>query len=259
MGRVKGKIAVVTGGAMGIGRATCLLLAEEEAAVAVTDIDDNAGLAVVSQITKNGGKAQYWHMDVSNEEEVKHALENIYGNFGKIDILVNNAGISGVTKPTHEIEENEWNKVIDIDAKGVFFCCKHTVPYMIQGGGGSIVNISSVYGLVGAVGDSPPYPYHAAKGAVRLMTKSDALCYARHNIRVNSIHPSWIWTSLVEEVAKRSQGGLESLKEQIKSLVPLGYAGEPNDIAYGVLYLASGESKFVTGSELVIDGGYIAR
>ncbi|MCD6169176.1 MAG: SDR family oxidoreductase, partial [Candidatus Latescibacteria bacterium] len=176
--------------------------------------------------------------------------------FGKIDVLVNNAGIAGVNKPTHQITEEQWDKVINVNVKGVFFCTKHAIPYMQNTGGGSIINLSSIYGLVSAP-DIPPY--HASKGAVRLMTKTDALLYAKDNIRVNSVHPGYIWTPLVEDLGRKSPRGVEAFREQLDSLHPIGHVGEPEDIAYGILYLASDESKFVTGSELVIDGGYTAR
>ena len=183
----------------------------------------------------------------------------MFERFGRIDILVNNAGITGAPKPTHEITVAEWDQILNVDAKGVFLCTKHAVPYMIRGGGGSIVNISSVYGIVGGMDVPPPFLYHAAKGAVRLMTKSDALCYAKDNIRVNSIHPGWLWTPMLENVGKNSTEGPEEFHKRILSHVPLGHYGDPIDVAYGVLYLASDESKFSTGTELVIDGGYIAQ
>lgn len=256
MKRVEGKVSIVTGGALGIGRATCLLLAKEGSKVAVTDILDNEGQKVVSEIKKMGGVAKFWHLDTTKEQEVEKVFADIAKEFGKINVLVNNAGIAGVNKPTHEITEAEWEKVINVNVKGVFFCTKHAIPYMKKVGGGSIINLSSIYGLVSAP-DIPPY--HASKGAVRLMAKTDALLYAKDNIRVNSVHPGYIWTPLVEDLGKRSPQGVEAFRRQLDSLHPIGHVGEPNDIAYGILYLASDESKFVTGSELVIDGGYTAR
>jgi NAD(P)-dependent dehydrogenase (short-subunit alcohol dehydrogenase family) len=255
MGRMEGKVAIVTGGALGIGRATCLLLAKEGAKVAVADIIDDAGKKVVSDIGSSG-VAQYWHIDVTNEKEVEQAFASIAKKFGKIDVLVNNAGIHGVNKPTDEIEEREWYEVINVNAKGVFLCTKHVIPYMKKAGEGSIIDLSSIYGNVGAE-DTPPY--HASKGAVRLMAKTDAIFYAKHKIRVNSVHPGFIWTPMVEHVAHTYPEGVEEFKKNIVSLLPIGHFGEPNDVAFGILYLASDESKFVTGSELVIDGGYIAQ
>ena len=255
MNRVKDKVAIVTGGANGIGQATCLLLAQEGAMVAITDILDSQGQKLAEEIQSKGGMAQFWHLDVSQAAEVKQVFAEIQDRFGKIDVLVNNAGITGVDKPTHEIAEDEWDKVIDVNVKGVFLCTKHAIPYM-QSSGGSIINLSSIYGLVSAA-DIPAY--HASKGAVRLMSKTDALLYAKNNIRVNSVHPGFIWTPLVEDLGRRSPLGVEAYKQHLDSLHPIGNVGEPQDIAYGILYLAADESKFITGSELVIDGGYTAR
>lgn len=256
MKRVEGKIAVVTGGALGIGRAVCLRLAREGAKVAVTDIADEEGQKVVDTIAEFGGIAKYWRVDTSDEDSVSSAFSNIAREFGSINILVNNAGIAGANKPTHEIIKEEWEKVIGVNVSGVFFCTKHAIPFMKKSGGGSIINMSSIYGIVGAA-DLPPY--HASKGAVRLMSKNDALFYAKDNIRVNSIHPGFIWTPLVEELAEDSPEGVQAFREQLDSRHPIGHIGEPDDIAYGVLYLASDESKFITGAELVIDGGYTAQ
>jgi len=255
MGRVEGKVAIVTGGALGIGKATCLLLAEEGAKVAVTDILDKEGQELAKKIKSIGGVAEFWRLDVSNEKEVEKTFADIHKKFGRIDVLVNNAGIAGVSKPTHEISEEEWDKVMAVNVKGVFFCTKHVVPYMKKTGGGSIINLSSIYGIVSAP-DVPPY--HASKGAVRIMTKTDAFLYAKDKIRVNSVHPGFIWTPMVEDYLK-SQGDVEEGRKYLDTLHPIGHVGEPEDIAYGIVYLASDESKFVTGSELVIDGGYTAH
>lgn len=256
MKRVEGKVAIVTGGALGIGRAACLELAKEGAKVAVTDIADAEGQKVVDEIKGLGGTAKYWHVDTANEDEVSQAFVEIAKEFGSIDVLVNNAGIAGVNKPTHEITKDEWDKVINVNVSGVFYCTKHAIPAMKKAGAGSIINLSSIYGMIGAA-DLPPY--HASKGAVRLMSKNDALIYAKDKIRVNSIHPGFIWTPLVEQLGKESAEGVDAFRKQLDSLHPIGHVGAPEDIAYGVLYLASDESKFVTGTELVIDGGYTAQ
>ena len=253
--RVNNKVAVVTGGSLGIGRAACLRLAEEGAKVAITDVLDQEGQKVSAEIETKGGFAKYWHLDVANEKQVESVFSEIAKQFGTIDIIVNNAGIAGSSKPTHELSEEEWDKVMAVNVKGVFFCTKHVVPFMKKGGGGSIINLSSIYGIISAP-DVPPY--HASKGAVRLMTKTDALLYAKDKIRVNSIHPGFIWTPMVENYLK-STGDLEQGKKAVAELHPLGHMGEPDDIAYGIVYLAGDESKFVTGSELVIDGGYTVR
>lgn len=254
--RVVNKSIIVTGASLGIGRAACVLLAKHGAKVAVTDINDVKGKEVVAQITANGGTAQYWHLNVADESEVEKTFAAIQQVFGKIDVLVNNAGIAGVNKPTHEITETEWDALMGVNVKGVFFCTKHAIPYMKKNGSGSIINLSSIYGIISAP-DIPPY--HASKGAVRLMSKTDALLYAKDKIRVNSIHPGYIWTPLVENFGKHHPGGLDTFLKEVSALHPLGHIGEPNDIAYGILYLASDEAKFITGSELVIDGGYTAK
>ncbi|MBI2401092.1 MAG: SDR family oxidoreductase, partial [Deltaproteobacteria bacterium] len=175
--------------------------------------------------------------------------------FGRIDILVNNAGITGVKKPTHEITAEEWDRVMNINVKGVFYCTKHAIPYMKASGGGSIINIASVIGMV-AYTAAPPYV--ASKAAVRLMSKTDALIYAKDRLRVNAIVPGYVWTPLIENALK-AKGDVDAGKKALEALHPIGHLGEPLDIAYGILYLASDESKFVTGSDLVIDGGYTAQ
>jgi len=256
MGRIENKVAVVTGGARGIGRAICKRFAREGAWVAVTDIIDDEGRQVVDDIKTAGGKAEFWHLNTSREDNVVKAFTKIAEQLGGIHILVNNAGISGANKAPHDIEVEEWDRVMRINVTGVFLCTKHAVPYMKKNNGGSIINLSSIYGIVSAP-DLPPY--HASKGAVRLMSKTDALFYARDNIRVNSIHPGYIWTPLVENLAESSGQGVENFRRSLDAKHPIGHVGEPDDIAYGALYLASDESKFVTGSELVIDGGYTAQ
>lgn len=254
MNRLKGKVAIVTGGSLGIGHATAILLAKEGAKVAITDVLDKEGLETVDEIKRFKGEARFWHLDVSIEGEVKKIFAEIHKIFEKIDVLVNNAGISGVNKPTHEVTTEEWDRVMAVNIRGVFLCTKHVIPLMKEGGG-SIINLSSIYGIVGGP-DVPPY--HASKGAVRLMTKTDALLYAKDKIRVNSVHPGYIWTPMVENFLK-SQGNVDDGRKLVDSLHPIGHMGEPDDVAYGILYLASDEAKFVTGSELVIDGGYTAR
>ena len=255
MGRVEGKAAIVTGGALGIGKASCFLLAKEGAKVAVTDVLHKEGQELAKQIQNTGGLAEFWHLDVSDEREVKKVFGEVHKKFGRIDVLVNNAGIAGVSKPTHELTEEEWDEVMAVNVKGVFFCTKHVIPYLKKAGSGSIINLSSIYGIVSS-GDVPPY--HASKGAVRIMTKTDAFLYAKDKIRVNSVHPGFIWTPMVENYLK-SQGDVQEGRKYLDSLHPIGHVGQPEDIAYGIVYLASDESKFVTGSELVIDGGYTAR
>jgi len=255
-GRVEGKVVIVTGGARGIGAAICRLLAKEGAKVAITDILDEEGRKLEEEIKEQGGIAKYYHMDVTKENEVKEAFAQIAKDFGKIDGLVNNAGILGANKPTHEITEEEWDKVMAVNVKGVFFCTKHAIPYMKEAGGGSIVNIASVYGLIGNA-DVPPY--HASKGAVIAMTKNDATIYAKDNIRVNAVCPGATWTKMVEDIIIKSGMSIEEGKKAFASFHLLGRLIDPEDQAYAVLYLISDESKNVTGTTLVVDAGWTAR
>ena len=256
MARLEGKVAAVTGGALGIGKAAVERMAEEGAAVGILDCLDSEGETLAKSLSDKGYKVGYWHCDVTNEQQVKAALDGVAGHFGTLNVVVSNAGISGANKPTHEVTEEEWDKVQAVNVKGVFFCTKHAIPHMKKAGGGSIINLSSIYGLIGAP-DAPPY--HASKGAVRLMTKTDAMLYAPDNIRVNSVHPGFIWTPMVENHLKTTGQDLEAAKQATAALHPLGHMGEPDDIAWGIVFLVSDESKFMTGSELVIDGGYTAH
>jgi len=255
MGRLDKSVVVVTGGAKGIGRTTCELLASEGAQVAIADIDDPEGELVVAGIRAIGGNAAYWHVDVADEDQIAKVFTDIEHCWGRIDVLVNNAGIVGADKPTHELTLSEFRRVLDVNVLGVFLCTRQVLPGMRARSSGSIINLSSIYGLVGAA-DIPPY--HASKGAVRLMSKTDALLYAKDNIRVNSVHPGFIWTPMVSGFAT-TKGDTDTVRAGLAALHPLGRLGEALDVAYGILYLASDESKFVTGSELVIDGGYTAR
>jgi NAD(P)-dependent dehydrogenase (short-subunit alcohol dehydrogenase family) len=255
MNRLKGKVAIVTGAALGLGAAMATRMAEEGAAVALLDVLDDQGQALANSLQARDLRAAYWPCDVSREAQVKTVFNQVAQHFGHLDTVVNNAGVAGVNKPTHEVTEAEWDWVQNINVKGVFFGTKHAIAHLRQAGGGSIINLSSIYGLVSAP-DLPPY--HASKGAVRLMTKTDALLYAADKIRVNSIHPGFIWTPMVENHLG-STPDLQAARQAVGAMHPLGHMGEPDDIAWGAVYLASDEAKFVTGTELVIDGGYTAR
>ena len=255
MERLKGKVAAITGAALGIGRACATRMAEEGASVAVLDVLEAEGAAFAAALAARGFPARFWRCNVASEAEVERVMGEVAAHFGRLDVLVNNAGVSGANKPTHEVTEAEWDFVQAINVKGVFFCTKHAIAHLRQAGGGAIINLSSIYGLVGA-GDVPPY--HASKGAVRLMSKNDALTYALDRIRVNSIHPGFIWTPMVEHFLG-DQADVAEGRKAVDALHPLGHMGEADDIAWGAVYLASDEAKFVTGAELVIDGGYTAR
>ncbi|MER5755844.1 SDR family oxidoreductase [Streptomyces sp. NPDC002088] len=250
-GRVEGKIAVITGGARGIGAEIGKVLTAEGATVVVADLAPADGVPTSAE----GGPAGYRRVDVTDETSVRAAFDDIAATYGRIDILVNNAGVPGPIKPSHEVEEKEFDLLFAVDVKGVWLCTKHAVRHMLEQDGGSIINMSSIYGLVG--GARIPL-YHAAKGAVRLMTKADAATYAKSNIRVNSVHPGSIETELSKSLSADPSPEAAAYAQRMLDSTPVGHRGTPADIAYGVLYLASDESRFVTGTELVVDGGYTA-
>lgn len=258
MDRVKGKIAIVTGASLGIGRASALMLAREGSYVVLTDIKDAEGEAVTRSIQEAGGQALYLHHDVADEVQWEHAINATLQKFGRLDVLVNNAGVVDAGPPEEETLEH-WRWLMSINLDGVFLGTKHAIRAMKRNGpaGGSIINLSSIAGMIG-IPDLGTY--NTSKGGVRLYTKSVALYCAKAglNIRVNSIHPGYIWTPMVEHYLAQ-HGDIEKGRQDAGALHPLGHMGEPDDIAYGVVYLASEESKFMTGAELVIDGGYTAQ
>ena len=250
--RLEGKVAIVSGGASGIGEATSRLFAAEGASVVIADINDELGAALESDIRDGGGEAAYLKLDVTDEEQWRAVVAETVTRFGKLDIVVNNAGISAPGRPPTEEQTVEgWDAVMAVNAKGVFLGTKHAIPEMRKAGGGSIVNISSIYGNVGSKGGTA---YHASKGACRTFSKAAAIQYAGEQIRVNSVHPGFVDTPMTAELHS-----LPSVHEERVAKTPLGRMGLPEDIAYGILYLASDESRFVTGSELVIDGGMTAQ
>jgi len=256
MNRLAGKVAIVTGGAVGIGEACVLRMAEEGAKVAIFDLLESHGRALAERVTAKGGEVVFHKVDVVDEVALKSAIDATVSHFGGLSVMVNNAGISGSPKPTDQVSEAEWDRVQAVNVKGVFLGTKHAIPHLRVAGGGSIINLSSIAGLVGIGGLAA---YHASKGAVRLMSKNDAITYAREKIRVNSIHPAYIWTPMVENHLRATSSDLETAKAAAGAAHPIGNMGEPDDIAWAVVWLASEESKFVTGSEIVIDGGYTAR
>jgi NAD(P)-dependent dehydrogenase (short-subunit alcohol dehydrogenase family) len=251
MDRVKDKIAIVTGGGSGIGESTSKLLAKEGAKVAIVDIDDEGGKRVTKEIKAAGGTAEYWHMNIANEKEVEKAFADIVKKFGKLNILVNNAGIAGQGGLLEDTTAEQFDYVMNINLRGTFFCSKYAVPYMLKIGGGSIINVSSIMGMLGG----PALPYNTSKGGIRNMTKSEAFLYARKGIRFNSVHPGFIITPLFTKLASKEKDGVEVAIKREGNNIPMGRMGQPEEIAAGILFLASDESSYVTGAELVIDGG----
>ena len=248
--RLEGKVALITGAARGQGAAEARMFAQEGAKVILADVTDQEGMAVAAEIAEAGGDALYVHLDVTNEEEWDAAIQSAVSTFGKLDILVNNAGI---WRRGHVLETSseQWDDIMDVNAKGVFLGTKAAIPEMRKAGGGSIINISST---AGRVGSKTSAAYSASKGAVRIFTKSTAIQYAAEGIRANSIHPGPIDTDMGDQVWPDATSRAASI-----SRTALARIGTANDIAYGALYLASDESSFVTGSELVIDGGVTAQ
>jgi len=252
-GRVEGKVALITGAASGLGKAAARMLAREGARVVVTDRNEAGAQEVAGTM---GEAARAYKLDVTQEADWVRVVDDTLATFGRLDVVVNNAGI-GVAKDIESISLEEWRVVHAVNLDGVFLGCKHAIRGMRQcGAKGSIINISSVAGLVG-VENLPAYC--SSKGGVRLLSKSVALHCARkgYGIRCNSVHPTFIETPMVDGLASM-MGGVEAGKARLARMIPLGHIGEPDDIAYAVLYLASDESKLMTGSEFVVDGGTTA-
>ena len=248
--RLENKVALISGGARGMGAAEARLFASEGAKVVIGDVLEEEGRQTEAQINEAGGECLFMRLDVTSESAWQDVVAATVARFGKLDILVNNAGIFR-TERVEDTTEQSWDQVMDVNAKGVFLGTKHAIQEMRKVGGGSIVNISSVAGLVGS-----PYSaaYNASKGAVRLLTKSTAIQYAKDGIRANSVHPGVIETEMTRDVVND-----EAFRQFRLVTNPIPRLGQPEDVAYGVLFLASDESSFMTGSELVIDGGWTAQ
>lgn len=249
-GRLAGKVAIVTGGGSGIGKATAIRLAREEAAVVVGDIDAETAQATVDEIRTAGGTACAVPVDVTRAPQVEPLITTAGREYGRLDVLFNNAGIAQRV-PLTELGEADWQHVIDVDLKSIFLCSKFAIPVMRQSGGGSIINTASIYGLVGAEGVAA---YNAAKGGVVLLTKNMAVDHARDNIRVNCICPGHTETPILSALRQDP-----AMLEMVLQRYPMGRFGRPEEIADGVLFLASDASSFMTGAALVVDGGYTAR
>ncbi|MCA8926973.1 MAG: glucose 1-dehydrogenase [Alphaproteobacteria bacterium] len=257
MGQVTGKVALVTGGASGIGRATALTLGREGAAVMVTDLSEAGAQAVADEIVAAGGKAQALQQDTTDEDRWQAVVAATEAAFGKLDVLVNNAGIA-IAGPIETFSLADWRKQQAVNVEGVFLGVKHAFPAMRRAGGGSIVNLSSIAGLRG--NRTGLGAYSATKGAVRLFTKTAALEGAKEKIRVNSVHPGIIETPIWDAILPGGQAGRNAgdLNTRASASVPTGVLGQPQDIANGILFLASDQSSYMTGSELVIDAGVTA-
>ena len=248
--RLEGKVALISGGANGMGAEEVRLFAREGASVVIADLLEDEGKRVEAEVHESGGNAVFLRTDVTVEADWERAVGQTISRFGRLDILVNNAGISSASFED-TLGTEGWQRIMDVNATGVFLGTKHAIPEMQKLGGGSIVNISSIMGFVGGEGGHPAY--HASKGAVRLFTKATAVQYGPDGIRANSVHPGFM------PPMRASQYADPAVREEHVRVTPLRRTGETIEVAYGVLFLASDEASFVTGTELVIDGGFIAR
>ncbi|MED1470401.1 glucose 1-dehydrogenase [Bacillus salipaludis] len=246
--KLAGKVAVVTGGASGIGEFTVREMVEEGAKVVIADLNDDLGSKLVEELNQEEPQVAYIHVDVTKEDQVENMIELAVSEFGKIDILYNNAGI-GSLSPSAELPFEEWRKVLSVNLDGVFLAAKHAIKAMQKNGGGSIVNTASI---LGHVGQAQTAPYTASKGAVVNLTRTLAVEYAKDNIRVNAVSPGYIETPLLNQLD-------EAMKNHLISLHPIGRLGKPEEIAKAVVFLASDDASFVTGSNLLVDGGYTAQ
>ena len=254
--RLESKVALITGGASGIGRAMGTMFAKEGAKVCIADLDAKKAEQTVEEIRKSGGSAVFVTGDVSKAVDAEKMVKTTVSKFGKVDILVNNAGFWFVDRPDRvvDLSEEDWNQLLGVNLKSVFLCSKYAVPEMIKQHKGSIINLTSECGLVGYPGAAG---YCSAKGGVVLLTKQMALDYASQGIRVNCIAPTWILTPMVEKELVAS-GNREGTIKRYTKVIPLGRMGRPEEVAYAALFLASDESSFTTGSVVKVDGGVTA-
>jgi NAD(P)-dependent dehydrogenase (short-subunit alcohol dehydrogenase family) len=248
--RLPGKVAIITGGAYGMGSEEATLFAREGAKVVIADVLEEEGKTLEAEIRQSGAEAMFLRTDVTSETDWQRLVEATVARFGKLDILVNNAGLSS-TSEADPLDTDGWRRIMEVNSTGVFLGTKYAIPAMQRTGGGSIVNISSIMGFVG--GESGHPAYHASKGAVRIFTKATAVKYGPDGIRANSVHPGFM--PPMRSARPRETAALQRLVEW----TPLRRTGKPIEVAYGVLFLASDEASFITGTELVIDGGFIAQ
>jgi NAD(P)-dependent dehydrogenase (short-subunit alcohol dehydrogenase family) len=248
--RLEGKVALISGSARGMGEAEARIFAKEGAAVVVADLMETEGQKVVADITADGGTARFLRLDVTDEADWQEAVATTTATFGKLNILVNNAGISGTYTPD-TLSTEAWDRLLDVNAKGVFLGMKYAIPAMQRAGGGSIINISSISGFVGQ--NDIHMGYNASKGAVRLMTKSAAVQYAKDGIRVNSVHPGVMPPMQTSNLTANPE-----YRQVMLAQVPMGREGRREEVGYAVLFLASDEASYITGIELPVDGGFLA-
>jgi NAD(P)-dependent dehydrogenase (short-subunit alcohol dehydrogenase family) len=248
--RLTGKVALITGGASGMGQSEALIFAREGARVVVADLLEIEGRQVADKIAGAGGQARFVRLDVTSETDWEKAVEAAVRDFGKLDVLVNNAGISGTFDPD-TMSTAAWDALMNVNAKGVFLGMKHAIPRMRDAGGGAIVNISSISGFVGQ--PMVHMAYNASKGAVRIMTKSAAVQYAKDGIRINSVHPGFMPPMRTSKASADPEWRAKMLRA-----VPMRREGRVEEVAHAVLFLASDEASYITGTELVVDGGYLA-
>ncbi|HEY3064918.1 MAG TPA: glucose 1-dehydrogenase [Methylomirabilota bacterium] len=248
--RLAGKVALITGGASGMGQSEASIFAREGARVIVGDLLEREGHEVAAKIAAEGGQARFVKLDVTDEADWQRAVTTSVESYGRLDVLVNNAGISGTFDPD-TMSTAAWDKLMNVNAKGVFLGMKHAIPVMRERGGGAIVNISSISGFVGQT--MIHMAYNASKGAVRIMTKSAAVQYAPDGIRVNSVHPGFMPPMRTSKMSADPEWRAKMLRA-----VPMKREGRVEEVAYAVLFLASEEASYITGTELVVDGGYLA-
>ena len=253
---LSGRIALVTGAGAGIGRATALKFAEEGARVVVSDIDADGGAETAEMVRKAGGEATFIRADVSNAVDVDAMVAHAVATYGRLDCACNNAGIEGLVVPMVDQTEENFDRIISVNLRGVFLCLRAEIAALLKSGGGAIVNLSSVAGLIGFPGLSP---YVASKHGVNGLTKNAALEYAKNGIRVNSICPGGIDTRMLDSLADQASGGSASASEMMAPLHPLGRIGTGDEVANLIVWLCSPRASFVTGAHVPIDGGYVAQ
>lgn len=257
MGRLENKVAIITGGATGIGKETAMQFVKEGARVAICDIDAGTAERTVEEINGQGGEAVFYEMDVRDPEQVAQAFREVHQHFGKIDILINNAGVTGPMELPDEITVEQFDDAVSTDLRGSFICAREVIQYMRENKGGSIVNLASICGLKAEVPGL--VPYHVSKAGVVMLTKVFAVSYAKENIRCNAVSPGTTLTDLIREYGKQNYGSLEAYEATIAPSHPMGRLGKPKEVAMAIVYLASDEAAWTTGANISVDGGWSAN